>query len=249
MNYEKFTNKAELYDKYRPNYAPKFIDFLYKYAGFTDYSRIADIGAGTGILSEEFLKKGSTVICVEPNKRMLEQAKKRLQNYKNIIYINSTAENTNMDDSTIDFITVGQAFHWFDKNAFLKECKRILVEDGKVILAWNITDSKDIINRELNNLNMRMLPNYDGYNQRDTEDDSRYSDFFKNMESYTFDNDLSLDEEAFVGRCLSRSYTPNLIDNNYMKYISELLKIFDLRSEKGKVKIKNNTKCVLGRVK
>lgn len=249
MNYDKFTKKALLYDKYRPKYSEKLIDYLYNNVGFSSESVIADIGAGTGILSEEFLKRGSKVICVEPNNKMLEQARQKMFKYRNFSYINSFAENTMIDESTVDAITVGQAFHWFDKKKFLEECKRILIDDGNVVLAWNVTDSEAEVNKKIHCLNVKTIKDYNGYNARDKEDNSNYNDFFNNMSYYTFDNDLLLNKDEFVGRCLSRSYAPNISDNNYEAYVTGLSNIFDLYSRNNKVRIKNKTKCILGKVK
>lgn len=251
MKYDKFTAKADIYDKYRPKYSKDFIDYLYQYLALPTNAVIADIGAGTGILSEEFLKRGSNVICVEPNKKILEQAKGKLQHYKNVSFINETAESTNIKDMSIDVVTVGQAFHWFDEKKFLKECKRILVDKGTVVLAWNVSNSEDPINREISHLNYIYAENYNGYNARDKESNIEYSYFFKDgkMEIHFFENNLLLDKEEFIGRCLSRSYAPNPGDVNYDKYVNCLSDMFNNYSENKKIKIKNKTKCILGRVK
>lgn len=249
MIYDKFNNKAEKYDKYRPKYSKDFIDYLYDNYCFDEKSIVADIGAGTGILSEEFLLRNSTVMCVEPNKEMLEQAKKRLLKYKNVSYINAPAENTTISDSSINYITVGQAFHWFDKEKFLEECKRILTKNGMVVLAWNISNSEDEINMKISNLNSRMLEKYNGFNKRDKESNDTYSDFFNEMECHIFDNNLFLNAEDFVGRCLSRSYAPNEEDKIYNEYVKSLYDIFDEYAENEKVKIKNITKCLIGKIK
>lgn len=251
MKYDKFTDKADIYDKYRPKYSKGFIDYLYQYLALSNNAVIADIGAGTGILSEEFLKRGSNVICVEPNKKMLEQAKRKLQHYKNVSFINETAESTNIKDTSIDIITVGQAFHWFNEKLFLNECKRILVDEGIVVLAWNVSNSEDPINKAVSHLNYMYAKNYNGYNARDKESDTKYLCFFKdgNAEIHFFENNLLLDKREFIGRCLSRSYAPNLSDNNYEKYVNGLSDIFDNYSESKKIRIKNNTKCILGKVK
>lgn len=251
MKYDKFTSKADIYDRYRPRYPREFIDFLYQYIGISNKSIVADIGAGTGILSEEFLKRGSSVVCVEPNIKMLEQAKNKLQQYKKVSFINSTAESTTIKDLSIDIITVGQAFHWFDKKRFLIECRRILVEEGTVILAWNVSNSDDPINIEISDINYKYGKNYNGYSKRDKENNDEYLDFFKGgkIESYIFENNLLLSREEFIGRFLSRSYAPNSDDNSYEKYINSLSNIFDSYSQNQMVKIKNNTKCILGKVK
>lgn len=251
MNYDRFTSKADLYDKFRPKYSGEFIDYIYKYLGISDNTVVADIGAGTGILSEEFLKRGSSVICVEPNKKMLEQAKYKLQQFEKVSFINTTAENTSIINSSVNIVTVGQAFHWFDKKDFLKECRRILIENGFVVLAWNISDSNDPVNKEITNTNYMYCKKYNGYSSRDKEDNTEYLDFFTNnkMEINIFENNLLLDKEGFIGRCLSRSYAPNFADEEYQYYVDSMLKIFDTYSENKKIRIKNNTKCIIGKVK
>lgn len=251
MVYDKFSAKAAIYDKYRPRYSKEFIDYIYNNYGITDKSVIADIGAGTGILSEEFLVRNSEVICVEPNIQMLEQARKRLSKYAKVSFINSSAEDTNIFDQSINIIIVGQAFHWFNKIEFLKECKRIIVDNGFVVLAWNISNSSNIVSKEIFDLNSKCIKRYNGYNLRDQENDQEYYDFFLNGEfvSHNFENNLFLNNEEFIGRCLSRSYSPDIGDDNYEEYVDGLNTIFDTYSEKGKIKIINTTKCVIGRVK
>lgn len=71
----KFTGRAAVYAKARPNYAVEFIDYLYNDVEMNSTSIIADIGSGTGILSNALLEKGSTVYCVEPNNGMRKQQK------------------------------------------------------------------------------------------------------------------------------------------------------------------------------
>ena len=74
MSERKFSKKAVLYDKYRPRYSKKFIDYLYD-KGLSKESVVADIGAGTGVLTEALVEKGTKTIVVEPNIHMLRQAR------------------------------------------------------------------------------------------------------------------------------------------------------------------------------
>ena len=62
----------ENYIKYRPGYPSAVIDTLASECGLTEKSIVADIGSGTGILSELFLKHGNPVFGVEPNREMRE---------------------------------------------------------------------------------------------------------------------------------------------------------------------------------
>ena len=56
-NTKKFTNKADKYVSSRPSYPTKLMDYLYK-------SKIADIGAGTGIFTRQLLEIDSDVCCL-----------------------------------------------------------------------------------------------------------------------------------------------------------------------------------------
>ncbi len=55
------------------------IDLLKAECGLTEASIVADVGSGTGILSEMFLRNGNTVFGVEPNAQMRSSAEKLLQ--------------------------------------------------------------------------------------------------------------------------------------------------------------------------
>jgi len=136
-NTEKFTGKAALYNKARLSYAKEFVDYLYGKIGFNSDCTVADIGSGTGIFTKHLLEKGSRVLAVEPNDDMRRYTKINLSHYTNLHTIKGTAENTTLEDESVDFITVAQAFHWFDMLNFRKECSRILKPKGKVILIWN----------------------------------------------------------------------------------------------------------------
>ncbi len=86
----KFTGRAAVYAKARPNYAAEFIDYLYNDAGMNSTSIIADIGSGTGILSNALLEKGSTVYCVEPNNDMRKTAENNLSDFTNFHSVRGT---------------------------------------------------------------------------------------------------------------------------------------------------------------
>ncbi|MGH9879873.1 MAG: SAM-dependent methyltransferase, partial [Pyrinomonadaceae bacterium] len=63
----RFSTRVENYVKFRPGYPSQVVDLLRRECELTAGSVIADIGSGTGILSELFLKNGNRVFGVEPN--------------------------------------------------------------------------------------------------------------------------------------------------------------------------------------
>src|SRR5438128_9575556 len=134
---KRFSNRVEAYSKYRPGYPSAIIDFLTAQCGLSRNSIIADVGSGTGILSELFLKNGNQVFGVEPNREMREAGKRILADYSNFKSVEGSAESTSLPDKSVDFITAAQAFHWFDHERTRTEFARILKPNGWIILLWN----------------------------------------------------------------------------------------------------------------
>ncbi len=134
---KRFSNRVEDYIKYRPSYPPDVIGLLEVECGLTPASVITDVGSGTGILSELFLKHGNRVFGVEPNREMRAAGDKLLAKYSNFSSIDGAAEATTMVNTSVDFITAGQAFHWFDRQRSRAEFERILKPGGWVVLIWN----------------------------------------------------------------------------------------------------------------
>ena len=107
---KKFSKKADFYARYRPSYPQAVVDCLREEGGLGDTAVVADIGSGTGILSELLLKNGFRVYGIEPNNEMRQQAKVQLADHSNFTSINATAEGTTLNGHSIDLITVGQGF-------------------------------------------------------------------------------------------------------------------------------------------
>jgi ubiquinone/menaquinone biosynthesis C-methylase UbiE len=70
-----------------------------------------------------FLNAGYPVIAVEPNREMREKLAELLSHFSNLTTINGTAENTTLQDNSVDMIVAGQAFHWFDQSKSKEEFK------------------------------------------------------------------------------------------------------------------------------
>ena len=81
MSLNTFTGKAAFYHS-RPTYPTECIDYLIQEFNLNENSVIADIGAGTGILSIPFLEKGMTVFSVEPNSDMFTELTNGLSQYQ-----------------------------------------------------------------------------------------------------------------------------------------------------------------------
>src|SRR5436305_15252639 len=105
----RFSKRVDNYIKYRPTYPPTVLEHLKQVLNLTPSAIIADIGSGTGISAELFLKNGNKVFGIEPNDEMRSAAEKILIDYPGFISIKGTAEATGLEKNSIDFIIAGQA--------------------------------------------------------------------------------------------------------------------------------------------
>src|SRR3954466_13171447 len=134
---ERFSNRVENYARYRPSYPRAVVECLRANCRLTERAVIADVGSGTGILAEMFLRNGNAVYGVEPNRQMREAGERLLREYERFQSVAGTAEETTLAQASVDFVTAGQAFHWFDQAQAKAEFKRILKPPGWVALVWN----------------------------------------------------------------------------------------------------------------
>jgi ubiquinone/menaquinone biosynthesis C-methylase UbiE len=134
---ERFSTRVENYIKYRPSYPAEVLELMRVRCGLAATSHVADVGSGTGILTELLLETGATVFAVEPNKEMRAAAERLLSDYGRFRSIAGTAEATTLPDASVDLITASQAFHWFDIPKSRRELARILRPRGWVALIWN----------------------------------------------------------------------------------------------------------------
>lgn len=250
MNGERFTGKAIIYEKYRPSYPEEFINYLYSKIGFSSECIICDIGSGTGKLSKKFLDKGSKVICVEPNDNMRQLAEKNLSVYSAFESIGASAEDTGIVDDAVEFITVAQAFHWFDEERFKAECQRILNAKGKVVLVWNIYEKSNEIMIKSRKVFKKYCIDFNDSTVGSEENSEVFSTFFRDgkCDFRKFNNNLILDIDGFIGRHLSESCAPKAGNENYQKFIDELSDIFLQYSKDGIVTIPNITRSYIGEV-
>ncbi|MCP4284020.1 MAG: class I SAM-dependent methyltransferase, partial [Gammaproteobacteria bacterium] len=127
-----YLGRVHYYATYRPPYHPNLMDGLVDAIGLRPDHVIADIGCGTGLLSEPFLKNGNRVYGIEPNREMLRTAEARLGDYPGFIGIDARAEATTLPDASVDVVAAGQAFHWFEQPQARQEFLRILAPGGHI---------------------------------------------------------------------------------------------------------------------
>jgi SAM-dependent methyltransferase len=251
---ERFSDRVDNYIRYRPRYPARLLDTLKGELGLDQSHIVADIGSGTGFLSEMLLKNGNMVYGVEPNREMREAGEKLLRAYPNFQSVDGTAEATTLDDASIDIVTAGQAFHWFDPVAAKNEFRRILAPDGFVAIVWNTRklESSPFL-AEYESLLRRYGTDYDKVSMRHVtaSGDDLLERFFAPL-GYTRrvfpDHNQYFDYEGLKGRLLSSSYAPNVSDPRSVPMLAELREIFDRHQREGRVTFEYETELYYGRL-
>lgn len=225
-NTMRFNGKGNIYAKARPKYAGELMDYLKDGLRVPEKSIFADIGSGTGIFTQQLLECGYTVYAVEPNADMRQKAEEKLSGRSAFHSVTGTAENTNLTSHSVDYVTAAQAFHWFDAQAFRRECRRILKPGGKVLLVYNSRDKNAECTKALAKLRYRFHPEFHGFSNGISDEACR--DFFANECAVTkWDNNLSYDREGYVNRVLSSSYSLQEEDPRFAEYLAEIHRLFD----------------------
>ena len=107
---QRFSNRVEDYVRYRPSYPREIIDVLRAECGLTLNSVVADIGSGTGKLTELILPHAKCVVAIEPNVEMREAGERLLQAHSNFFSLAATAEATTLAGHSVDLIVRGRHF-------------------------------------------------------------------------------------------------------------------------------------------
>lgn len=246
MNEQKFTGKADLYEKYRASYPDELIDFLYDNARC---EAVADIGAGTGKFTRCLLKKPWSVTAVEPNADMRE----KLGEIAGILIVNAPAEDTGLPEHSFGLVTAAKAFHWFDAERFKAECKRILTENGKLGVIWHSTNNEEGLGKRQMEVSRKfcldLLISQAHAGKSSAEENDRFmrGGYFSELKTAEFPVESLFDRESFIGETLSRSYALKPGQPNYERFVEKLGAAFDEFQVDGKASVKGNITVYLGR--
>lgn len=259
---ERFTGRVESYRRFRPGYPAEIVDVLRRECRLRSDSVVADVAAGTGLLTEIFLDAGFRVVAVEPNAEMRAACSELRQQYPQLEVAAGTAEATGLADGSVDLITVAQAMHWFDLEKTKAEFARVLKPGGWCAVLYN--------NRRLSGDAF-----HDGYERllRDFGVDymavkgqhmgrRRLAEFFApepmtgvpdasarrgGMQCATFENAQSFDYAGLEGRILSSSYMPQPGQARFEEMRAAAERLFAETQQQGRVTMVHDCVVCWGR--
>jgi SAM-dependent methyltransferase len=246
----RFSTRVENYSRYRPSYPLAILELLAEHCGLVANSVVADLGSGTGILARLFLEYGNPVFGVEPNREMREAGERLLARHSRFTSVEGSAEVTTLATACVDYVTAGQAFHWFDVGKARAEAARILRPGGWVVLVWNERRTSSTPFLEAYERLLRTFGTDYERVSREQVDPERIRAFFAPapFEAHTFENFQHFDLEGLRGRLLSSSYTPEPEHPNHAPMLVALEALFRDHESRREVTFEYDTRVYIGQL-
>ena len=245
---ERFSNRADAYVRGRPSYPQAIVQQLENAGALKRGHTVVDVGVGTGLSAEPFLRSGYTVIGVEPNEAMRLAGEKQLRAYVSnggtYRSVAGTAEATTLPDGVADLIVAGQAFHWFDVPDTAIEARRVLRQGGWAALIWN--DRQSTGSAFLAGYEALLRTHGIDYAKvlHRHVDDKAIAQFFAPAQAIvaTFDNPRKLRREDLLALAGSASYLPAPGDPRHAAMVTALNALFDVHAKDDAVQMMYRTR-------
>ena len=240
-----FSSKAEVYAKYRWSYSLEAIQEIFEITGANQKTTIADIGAGTGILTREFVGKVKRIYAIEPNPEMRAIIEKEFEKYPSCTILAAQAEATTLASNSIDIITAAQAVHWFDPERARAEFYRILKPGGWIVICRNYGNAPEL-GKALQ----------DAYPiETDTEalmiGKSKPRSFYFGDGKFVrkeYSNRSQGSWEEFLGAISTASYAPDVGSALYEDFVKKAKSVFDEFSINNVVDMSSVTEVYIGQI-
>lgn len=202
-----FTALAESY-KNRTGYSETVLTVIRSYIermnGTID--KVADVGAGTGKLTENLAGLGLCGYAVEPNDAMRTCGMEELKDITTFTWSKGTAEITGLPDNCVDWVLMGSSFHWTDSKVALKEFHRILKPGGFFTAIWNPRDiEKSEFHMGIEQMIKDLVPNLkrvssgSRMNMHDMEDKLLGTEYFKDLFLIEGGHEAVMTKERYMG--------------------------------------------------
>ncbi|WP_243385335.1 class I SAM-dependent methyltransferase [Bacillus kexueae] len=245
-----FGRTAKDYSLFRAGYPDELYKRLRRINIGSDGQSILDLGTGTGYLARRFSEQGARVTGVDISEELINAAKE-LDNEKGlkIKYVKARAEELPFHAPTFDVVTAGQCWHWFQGEKVMNEIRRVLKKNGKlVIVHLDWLPLKDNIVMKTEELILSYNPNWTGAGGTGVYPDwltQVANGGFKNIETFTFDLDITYSQEAWRGRIRASAGVGASLDKETVKAFDHDLKILLESNYRESIDIPHRVFCLV----
>ena len=173
-----------------------------------------------------------------------------LREYPKFVSVAGSAEATTLPSDSVEFVTAGQAFHWFQLEPARKEFHRILKAEGRAIIIWNerLLDDTAFL-RDYETLLLQFGTDYARVSESYPRPEQMLEFFSPNeFTSHALPNFQEFDFEGLSGRLRSSSYAPAPGHPQFEPMMQELRRIFHAHQQGGVVRMEYRTRVYAGKL-
>ncbi len=129
-----FSGTVEYYARYRPDFPDAAYDAIATTFELDGRGTLLDLGTGTGHIALRLAERFEAVIGVDLSDEMLAVARTEAtaRGASNVEWRRGRAEELDLAAGTIRLVTIGNALHWFDREAVLAQCHALLERGGGI---------------------------------------------------------------------------------------------------------------------
>ena len=131
-----FETAAPYYDRFRAPYAPEALEHVVSSFGLGASARVLDLGCGPGTLAIPLSHVVAEVTAVDPDAAMIAEGQRLAaeRGTGRLRWVHARAEAVCADLGKFDLVTMGQSFHWMDRDLVLEALSRVVVDGGGIAL-------------------------------------------------------------------------------------------------------------------
>jgi SAM-dependent methyltransferase len=198
-----FAAVADAYEQGRPSYPAPAVGRLVEALGIGPGRLVVDLAAGTGKFTRLLTSSGARLVGIEPVEQMRSLLARAVPQ---AAVAAGTAESIPLASSTVDTVTVAQAFHWFRAGPALAEISRVLRPGGSLGLIWNVRDPDDPLQQGLEAVMARYRGNSPSQASGAWKGDLEAARLFSPLARESFGLEQVVTREQLVSRVVSVSF-------------------------------------------
>ena len=152
---DNFSNQSSLYAQYRPTYPPALFEYISNFVA--NKNTAWDCGTGNGQSAVALSRYFKKIIATDISSKQIDLAEKA----PNIFYSVQPSEHTNIENNSVNLVTVAQAIHWFNFENFYAEVKRVATKNAFIaVWMYSLLRIDEPIDQIINEYHFNFLGNY-----------------------------------------------------------------------------------------
>jgi len=192
---DNFSTGSDRYARYRPAYPDALYEYLLSLVPGREQAW--DAGTGNGQVAQVLARYFHRVLATDISRQQIENAVA----HPAIAYAVEPAESTSFPDHCVDLVTVAQAIHWFDFDAFYNEVNRVAKKGGVLaVIGYGLVRTNPVVDEVIGRFYRNVVGPYWDKERRYVDEDYRTIPFpYEELAAPVFENRFEWSFDHLLG--------------------------------------------------